>query len=121
MDKDWVIRRALWTTACFNLLGAALFAFPASLGVRAGFPAPAPHLYTSFIAVLVLLFGWTYAWLASQPRIDRPLVAFSALGKTCFFAVAFACWSLGEIPGRAVVAASGDLAFAAIFAWWLLG
>ncbi len=115
-----IIRRALWASVFFNLGGALAFAFPASLGRLAGLPGPAPHLYTAFIAVMVTLFAGTYAWLASQPVIDRPLVAFSALGKTGFFVVVLGCWLLGEAPGRGVIAASGDLAFAAIFAWWLL-
>jgi len=121
MDRDRVMRRALSASAFFNLGGALLFAFPASLGQLAGFPAPVPHLYSVFLAFVVALFGGTYAWLARQPRIDRPLVAFSALGKTGFFVAVLACWLLGEVPGRAVLGASGDLAFAAIFAWWLLG
>ena len=108
-----------FASAFFNLGGALAFAFPASVGRLAGFPGPAPRLYTAFLAVMVALFGGAYAWLARQPEIDRPLVAFSALGKTGFFAVAFACWLLGEVPARGVIGASGDLVFAAIFAWWL--
>ena len=120
MGTDLLMRRALWASAAFNAGGALLFAFPASLGRLAGFPAPAPHLYTAFLAFLVALFGGAYAWLARQPRIDRPLVAFAALGKTGFFVVVFVCWLLGEVPGRGVLAATGDLGFAAVFAWWLL-
>ena len=116
---DRVIRRALWATAVFNVGGALLFAFPASVGQLAGLPGPVPHVYSAFLAFMVALFAATYAWLARQPRIDRPLVAFAALGKAGFFAVVFACWLLGEVPVRAAVAASGDLAFAAIFVWWL--
>jgi hypothetical protein len=118
---DDLLRRALRASVFFNLLGALLFAFPDSLGRLAGFPAPAPHVYTAFIAAMVVLFAGTYGWLARQPEIDRPLVAFAALGKTSFFAVVTACWLLGEVPGRAVLGASGDLVFAALFAWWLAG
>ncbi len=114
------LRLALRASVFFNLGGALLFAFPNSLGRLAGLPGPAPRVYTAFIAALVLLFGGTYGWLASQPRIDRPLVAFSALGKTSFFVVVAACWLTGEVPGRAVLGAAGDLAFAAIFVRWLV-
>jgi len=114
------LRLALRTSVFFNLGGALLFAFPNSLGRLAGFPSPAPRVYTAFIAAMVTLFAGTYGWLASQPQIDRPLVAFSALGKTSFFVVVAACWFLGEVPGRAVLGAAGDLVFAAIFARWLL-
>lgn len=121
MDRDHFMRRALRATSVFNLGGALLFAFPASLGQLAHLPVPVPHIYSASLAVLVALFGGTYAWLARQPQIDRPLVVFAALGKASFFAVVLACWLLGEAPALGVVAASGDLAFAAVFAWWLLG
>ncbi len=119
INPDQLMRRALRVTAILNVGGALLFAFPQSLGQLAGLPAPVPPLYSVFIAFLVALFGATYAWLARQPRIDRPLVAFSAIGKTGFVLIVFVCALLGEAPWRAVMTASGDLVFAAIFAWWL--
>ncbi|MGH9677330.1 MAG: hypothetical protein ACRD36_09535, partial [Candidatus Acidiferrum sp.] len=62
-----------------------------------------------------------YAWLALQPRIDRPLVAMSAIGKAAAFSIIFMLWLIGEASGRGVLAAVGDLVFAGIFAWWLFG
>jgi hypothetical protein len=114
------MRRALRTTAFFNVGGALLFAFPDSIGRLAGMPVPVPHLYAWFIAFLVLLFAATYAWLARQPVIDRALVLFAAVGKSGFFALVLLCWSLGELPALTVIVAAGDLAFASIFFWWLL-
>jgi len=121
MDRDRLVRRALWASVPFNLGGALLFAFPESLGRLADLPTPAPHVYTAPLAFLIALFAGTYAWLARQPRIDRPLVAFAALGKSGFFVVTFGLWVLGEASTQGVVGASGDLILAAIFAWWLLG
>lgn len=120
MDRTRLMRRALRTSVVFNLGGALLFAFPASFGRLAGLPQPVPHVYSASLALMVALFGGAYAWLARQPRIDRPLVAFAALGKAGFFAVVLVCWLLDEVWARALMAASGDLVFAAIFAWWLL-
>ena len=120
MDPNQFMRRSLQTTAVFNFGGALLFAFPGSLGQLAGMPAPAPHVYTAFLAFLVALFGATYGWLARQQRIDRAIVAFSAIGKSGFVGVTSVCWLLGELPGKMVAAASGDLVFAGIFVWWLL-
>ena len=119
--KDRVMRRALGVTAVANAGAALLFAFPESVGRLAGLPAPVPRLYSAFLAVLVALFGATYAWLARQPVIDRPLVAFCALGKIAFVAVVLACWLLGDVSALSALAASADLAFAAVFGWWLLG
>jgi len=119
MERDRLMRRALWASTVFNLGGALAFAFPGSLGALAGMPSPVPALYAATIAFLVTLFAGTYAWLASQPVIDRPLVAFCAIGKAGFFAIVVACWLAGAAPARGVLAAFGDLVFAAIFAWWL--
>jgi hypothetical protein len=117
---DAFIRRALWVTTVFNFIGAAAFFFPDTLGQLAGLPAPVPLLYRGAMAFLIGLFGATYAWLALQPRLDRPLLAFAAIGKAGFFSVVVLCWLPGEAPLHGVVTAAGDLAFAAIFAWWLL-
>jgi hypothetical protein len=120
MDDDRLMRRALWATAAFNLVAALLVAFPDTLGRLAALPAPAPPLYTTLLALFVLLFGGAYAWLARQPRIDRPLVGLAAAGKTGVFLVASVLWLAGEASFPIVVMATGDLGFAAIFVWWLL-
>ena len=69
----------------------------------------------------VVLFAGAYAWVALQPTIHRPLVALAAIGKAGAFALFLICWLAGAASGLSVVALGGDLAFAAIFAWWLLG
>src|SRR5262249_19073258 len=40
MTRDELMRRVLWASVFFNLLGAVLFLFPASIGRLAGLPAP---------------------------------------------------------------------------------
>jgi len=113
------MRGALLASAVMNTGAALIFAFPDSLGQFAGLPAPVPRIYTTLLAVFVLLFGVAYAWLSRQRVIDRPLVALSALGKAAVFSVIFVFWMLGDLSGRSAMAAIGDLIFAAIFAWWL--
>jgi hypothetical protein len=121
MNKDRIIRYALWISVAFNLFGALLFAFPASpLGQFAGLPVPVPTLYSMMLALFVVLFAGMYFWLALQPKINRPMVAFSAIGKASSFVLMVILCLLGDIPGRSVLFASGDLIFACIFAWWLL-
>ena len=119
-DPDRLMRGALIASAVMNTGAALIFAFPDSLGQLAGLPAPVPHIYTTLLAVFVMLFGVAYAWLARQPVIDRPLVGFSALGKAAVFSTILVFWLLGDLTGRNVLAAIGDLVFAAIFTWWLV-
>jgi len=121
MSRDEVIRKALRASVVFNLGGALLFLFPGSIGQLAGLPAEVPIVYRCTVAFLVTLFAGTYAWLARQPSLDRPLVGFAAVGKAGFFGVVLLCWLFGEASTPALLGAGGDLGFAAIFAWWLLG
>jgi hypothetical protein len=121
VNNDRVIRCVLWATVVFNVGGALLFAFPASvLGQLAGLPAPVPGIYATLLAFFVLLFAGAYAWLALQTHIDRPMIAFAAIGKAGAFAIIFSFWVLGKAPGRGVLAATGDLIFAGLFVYWLL-
>ncbi len=120
--RDDVMRRALWATTFFNLGGGLALAFPSSvLGQLAGLPGESSVLYRFTAALFVLLFGGAYAWLAMQSRIDRPMVAFTALGKASFFVLMVSLWLVDEASGSGLIAATGDLVFAAIFAWWLTG
>lgn len=116
---DRTLRRALAASVLYNLSGSLGFLWPEPIGRWIGFPTPVPRLYPSLVAMVVLLFAGVYGWLYQARVIDRSLVALSALGKTGFFAVFAAAWWAGQVPFRAVLAVSGDLAFAVLFAWWL--
>jgi hypothetical protein len=120
VDRDRFIRRVLLASAVFNVGGALAFAFPSSVGKLLGLPPDVPTLYLALVTLFVLLFGGLYAWVALQPRIDRPMVALGAIGKAAAFFVFLGCWAAGEVPARAVLGGAGDLALAAIFAWWLV-
>ena len=118
---DTFIRTVLWASAAFNLAGALLFAFPESaLSQLAGLPVPVPTFYAALLAEFIILFGASYAWLALQPVINRPLLAFGAIGKTAAFLLAAALWLVGQVPARGVLAITGDLIFACLFFAWLL-
>jgi hypothetical protein len=121
MSREHVLRPALWTAAFFNLAGAFPFAFPASpMGQFAGLPADAPAVYRAMTALFVLLFGGAYAWLAMQPTINRPFVAFGAIGKAAAFVTVVLLWLSGAVPGSGVLAIVGDVLLALLFAWCLL-
>jgi hypothetical protein len=118
---DEIMRKALWATAGFNVFGALLFGFPDTFGWLAGMPTGVPAVYRALLALFILLFGGAYAWLANRRVIDRPFVVFAAVGKAGAFFVVFACWIAGTLPLLSVVAITGDLLFALLFAWWLAG
>jgi hypothetical protein len=122
VNRDQLIHHALWAAAAFNVGGAFLFGFPASaLGELSGLPADVPVAYRALMALFVLLFGGAYAWLATQQSINRPFLAFGAIGKAGAFSVVFILWLASEATGRSVLVISGDLFFAAVFTWWLVG
>ena len=119
VNRDAFLRKVLWATVVYNIAGAVAFAFPSSVGQLAGLPVPVAPIYSVLLAIFVLLFGGAYAWLALQPTIDRPLVGFAAVGKASVFVAAIVLWAAGQGPGWFIPGATGDLIFAAIFAWWL--
>lgn len=119
-NSDTFIRSVLWASAAFNLAGAMLFAFPEStISQLAGLPIPVPAFHSLLLAEFIILFGGSYAWLALQPSINRPLLAFGAIGKTGAFLLVALLWLLGQAPGRGVLAITGDLVFACLFFGWL--
>lgn len=122
MNREALLRRALWLAALFNLAGALMFAFPASiLGALGGLPPQVPPLYRAFVALFVLLFGGSYAWLAQHRPMVKPFVAFGAIGKTSAFVLMVALWLCGEARVSGVMLLGCDLGFAAFFAWCLAG
>ncbi|MEB3293440.1 MAG: hypothetical protein VKJ24_09780 [Synechococcales bacterium] len=121
MDRTSFMRGVLWLGAFFNFSAALMLAFPQSLGRVIGLPTPGSMFYPWMLALLIGIFAGVYAWLARRPQIDRPLVVVAAIGKVGVFMVAMMSWLLGEIPGRGLMPAVGDLIFAAVFLWWLQG
>ena len=113
-------RRLLWTAAAFNVFGAYVLAFPSHfVGTWLGLPSDVPAVYRAIVGSFVLLFGGAYAWLAAAKPIDRAMVAFGAIGKASVFALTVALFLASATTARMVALASGDLAFAGLFAWWL--
>jgi hypothetical protein len=121
VERDRIIRVALWVSVFYNLAAAIGFAFPDSAaGQMAGFPTPVPQVYSVLLAFFVAMFGGAYMWLARQPVIDRPMVAFFAIGKGGVFLLIVIFWLTGAVAGRGVLTGLGDLVLACIFGWWVL-
>lgn len=122
MNRAPVLHRALYVAGVFNVGGAVLFGFPADgFGPLAGLPADVAPAYRVFTALFVLLFGGAYVYLAAQPKIQKPFVAFGAIGKTTAFCAGAVLWWSQQLSGVGLLLLGGDLAFAAFFAWCLMG
>jgi hypothetical protein len=121
MSRDRLIRSALWASVVLNVIGLVVFVPPALGFAPEMLPIPAPRFYIAQVAATIALFGGVFAWLALQPRIDRPLLVVGAIGKLGFFAVAVAYWMAGDLPASAVPQATPDLVLALIFLWWARG
>lgn len=114
------MRIILWASVVLNAIGAALFAFPtAPLGALLGLPDPAARLYNTLCALFVALFGGAYVWLARQPQINRPLVAFAALTKASVFGVFLIFWLRDVVTTLGLLFVFPHLVIASLFAWWL--
>lgn len=119
MIHESTVRMSVWLTVPFNIVGAIAFAFPTSLpGKLVGLPE-APMIYTVFVGLLIALFGAKYAWIAWQPVINRPLLAFGAVAKIAVAVVSTWLWFNGECTLPMLLAASGDLAFGVFWLAWL--
>jgi hypothetical protein len=118
--SERLVRISLWTAFLFNLLAAAVFAFPASApGQQLGMPASVSPIYATMVAFFVALFGCAYAWLARRPTIDRPLLGLGCIGKTGAFLIAAGLWLRGDVSASLFLVALGDLAFAGLWFTWL--
>jgi hypothetical protein len=122
VDRQRKLRVILWAAAGFNVGGAIAFGFPESLSGRLmALPAGVPALYRALTALFILLFGGAYAWTAHRVPLFRPFVVFGAIGKAAAFAAAVLVWLAGACALDTVLVMSGDLVFAALFAWGLAG
>lgn len=116
------MRRVLWATGALNVLAAAAF-LPGADALRAplGFPPPGAPIYATTAGLFVVLFGAGYLWSAASARADRIFLGIAGVGKIAFFFLTTASWAAGELPARAPLVASADLAFGALFLVYLAG
>ena len=110
---------ALLATAVMNLAAGLAFLPPAQpLRALVGMPDGEP-VYLATVALFVMLFGAGYAWVGFTGRDERLFLTLSAIGKISFVTIVTCYWLAARLPFQAVVTASGDLVFGAMFAWWL--
>ena len=115
------MRGALFATAAMNILAAPAFT-PGAQSLRAvvGFPEAGHPLYLVTVGMFVLTFGLAYLWAAVAGRADPLFIALAAVGKLSFFGLLVWFWTVGALPLRAPVMATGDLIFGMLFLGWLL-
>jgi len=112
---------ALIATGVLNMFGAVLF-LPASESLRIanGFPPGSHPLYLSIISSWIFLFGVCYLLLGISGRNERLFLTIGAAGKASFVLLAFSFAALRDIPLTTALSTLPDLAFAAIFTFYLL-
>jgi len=113
------IRKSIWATVPFNLLGATAFAFPQSFPGRLLQVPDAPAVHAFLLGFIILTFGLMYLWIALQPEINRPLLAFGAVGKVGVFLIGLALFIVGRAPFMMAFGLLGDLAFGSLWLVWL--
>ncbi len=91
------MRYVLWVGVVFNALVALMLVFPTTFDSWATLPPIGSDFYRWMLTFFVMLFSATYAWIALEPTISRPIVALAAIGKTGAFIIALVCLLLGDI------------------------
>ncbi len=118
---EQLVRYSLWLTAPFNLIAGVAFAFPDSvLGHLITMPAGSHPFYAYMSGALIALFGFCYAWLALQERINGPLLLVGAIGKTLAVLIAWILFLSGDLTIILAVLITGDLLFASLWYYYLL-
>jgi len=112
---------ALITTGVLNMFGAVLF-LPAAEALRTsnGFPSGSHPFYLSIISSWIFFFGLCYIWLGITGRNERLFLVIGAAGKAGFVALAILFAALGDIPITTAASTLPDLAFAALFSYYLV-
>lgn len=121
MFSEQTIRRTIWASVPYNFVGAVTFGLPQSWPAQLVDLPAAPSIYAWNMGFLIALFGLAYAWIASQPRINRPLLALGAIGKIGVFVIAAVLTALGKVNALLVLAVVGDLILGSLWLMWLTG
>ncbi len=118
--NDNIIRLTLRLGLLFNAGAAYLVAFPShALGTFVGVPTGAPPLYAFMLAGFILVFGLAYAWAASQPQVNRTIVAFGTIAKFTMAGIVGVLWLQDMAPTGPFLLVVADTGFPLIWALWL--
>lgn len=105
-----------FVAALFNFAVAAAFVWPDSpIWHWLGLIKPMQSLITDLLAMFIALFGVAYFMVALNPRINRPLILLSALGKLAVVGIVALHYLNGRVGIAVPALVAGDLIFALLF------
>jgi len=102
---------AAWNYAIGGLLALPAFLYP----LWPSAPPPPDPLASQLVAVTVLLFGWAYGRVATDPPRRLDLVRLGIAGKLAVVLLCAGHVAAGQLPPLAAWPAAVDLVFAGLF------
>ena len=118
LSAKWLFGAAAGFNAAVGL--GLLFARTAAVNALRLDPIEGSNLLLLYLtAGFILLFAYGYARVAADPIAWRPLIPFSAIGKTMAVASMLACWLEGQVAWVVPALGAGDLVFAGLFLVYL--
>ena len=105
--------------ALFNL-GAGILLIVAAhsetVATLIGLPGvPVDQWAVHFTAMAVLVFGWMYWTIGSDPERNRAMIQFGIAGKSLTVILIYTHWLIGDVGWRLPAIATGDAIYTVLF------
>ena len=113
--SERTLRAALYFTFFYNMMGFVTFLAPERFGQLAGLPADVPVLFTGFIALNILLFGFVGLWQARQRQINGPVLIIFGISKISFCLLMGISWLKGDVAFAGFAMSLVDFVMGIIF------
>jgi hypothetical protein len=112
--------RPLFTVAAiFNgLVGVGILLGYDLLAPWLGFP-PQPTVWIHIVVLVVLVFGYAYWRIATDPVRFREYIVLGAVAKLAFVVAIYGHFIAGDATAALAALVTGDLVFAALFVAFL--
>jgi len=105
--------------ALFNLGAGMLLIVAAHNELVASFIGlpglPVDRWAVHFTAMAVLVFGWMYWTIGSDPERNRGMIPFGIAGKSLTVLLIYAHWLAGDVGWRLPAIATGDAIYTVLF------
>lgn len=112
--------RPLFTVAAiFNVIvGLGMLLAYDALAPLLGFP-PQPTVWIHIVAFVVLIFGYVYWRIGTDPVRFREYIVLGVVGKLAFVTVIYGHFLAGDATAALAALVTGDLVFAGLFGAYL--